>query len=215
MAYVYDLVKNRKVFSLDADRTVLEASRYMMEHNIGAVPVLRDGALVGIFSERDIVTRVVAESRNPAETPIAVVMTRDPIVAEPADEIEDAVQKMMAGNFRHLPVVNAGNLLGMISIRDLLQIALGDDGYCVLVSAEGTALRLAPEQSPDLILLDLSRALAHGHALIRTLRAEAATAHSPLVGFSARHDGALLAEQMKLDDFAIVSPCGAPSAALR
>ena len=86
-------------------------------------------------------------------------------------------------------------------IRDLLQIALGDEGYCVLVSAEGTALRLAPEQSPDLILLDLSRALAHGHALIRTLRAEAATAHSPLVGFSARHDGALLAEQMKLDDF--------------
>ena len=65
MAQIYDLVKDRRVYSVDADSSVLEAARFMMEHNIGALPVLRDGELVGIFSERDIMNRVVAIGRMP------------------------------------------------------------------------------------------------------------------------------------------------------
>ena len=84
--------------------------------------MLDGGKLVGIFSERDVVNRVVAENRDAAQTPIGVVMTKDLIVADPGDDIDEAVQKMVSGNCRHLPIVKGGNLLGMISIRDLLQI---------------------------------------------------------------------------------------------
>ena len=64
MTTVYDLVKERRVYSIDADKTVLEAARFMMEHSIGALPVLRNGELVVIFSERDVMNRVVAAGRN-------------------------------------------------------------------------------------------------------------------------------------------------------
>src|SRR5438034_1068 len=78
MAPIYDLVKDRRVYSIDADRTVLEGARYMMEHNIGALPVLRNGELAGIFSERDIMNRVVAVGRLPGTTQISEVMTPNP-----------------------------------------------------------------------------------------------------------------------------------------
>ena len=65
MSPIYDLVKDRRVFSIEADRTVLEGARFMMENRIGALPVLRNGELVGIFSERDIMNRVVALGRLP------------------------------------------------------------------------------------------------------------------------------------------------------
>ncbi len=69
MTTVYDLVKERRVYSIDADKTVLEAARFMMEHSIGALPVLRNGELVGIFSERDVMNRVVAAGRTPRHHP--------------------------------------------------------------------------------------------------------------------------------------------------
>ena len=68
MSPIYDLVKNRRVYSIEADRSVLEGARFMMEHRIGALPVLRNGELVGIFSERDIMNRVVAAGRLPGST---------------------------------------------------------------------------------------------------------------------------------------------------
>ena len=78
MAQVYDLVKDRKIFSIEADRTVLEAARLMMEHSFGALPVMRNGELVGIFSERDIMNRVVAAARIPGATKVSEVMTANP-----------------------------------------------------------------------------------------------------------------------------------------
>ena len=77
-AEVSDLVKDRKVYSIDAGRTVLEAARFMMEHNVGALPVLRNGELAGIFSERDIMNRVVAAGRTPGTTEVSEVMTANP-----------------------------------------------------------------------------------------------------------------------------------------
>jgi CBS domain-containing protein len=91
MAQAFDLVKNRKVYSLDSDNTALEAARYMMEHNIGAVPVLRQGQLVGIFSERDIMNRVVATGRLPGTTKIGEVMTANPKTVSVTESIENCL----------------------------------------------------------------------------------------------------------------------------
>jgi CBS domain-containing protein len=122
MKQLAELIENRPLVHVAMTDNVSDVARRMREKNVGAVAVLDDGKLVGIFSERDVVTRVVAENRDAALTPIGVVMTKDLIVADPGDQIDDAVEKMVAGNCRHLPVVKGGNLLGMISIRDLLQI---------------------------------------------------------------------------------------------
>ena len=122
MRQLSEIIEDRPLVHVEMNDNVSDVARRMREKNVGAVAVLEGGKLVGIFSERDVVTRVVAENRDAAHTPIGVVMTKELIVADPADEIDDAVQKMVAGNCRHLPIVRGGNLLGMISIRDLLQI---------------------------------------------------------------------------------------------
>src|SRR5947207_8117970 len=91
MAPIYDLVKDRRVYSIDADKTVLEGARFMMEHNIGALPVTRNGELVGIFSERDIMNRVVATGRGPGATKITEVMTSNPKTVSPSESIENCI----------------------------------------------------------------------------------------------------------------------------
>lgn len=114
------LMKDRRVYSVDASRTVLEAARYMMEHNVGAVPVLRNGELVGILSERDIMNRVVAVGRTPGTTAVSEVMTANPR-AVPADEtIEECLFIMREFGFRHLPIVEGKDLKGLVSLRDVL-----------------------------------------------------------------------------------------------
>jgi CBS domain-containing protein len=91
MTPVYDLVKDRKVYSIDADNTVLEAARFMKERGFGALPVLRDGELVGILSERDIMNRVVAAGRTPGTTRISEVMTPKPKTVGSEETIADCL----------------------------------------------------------------------------------------------------------------------------
>lgn len=122
MKQVAELIEGRPLVHVAMADSVRDVARRMSHHRVGAVAVLDSGRLVGIFSERDVVTRVVAEGRDPADTPVGVVMTKELIVAEPSENIDDAVQKMRDGNFRHLPVVSEGSLLAMISIRDLLEV---------------------------------------------------------------------------------------------
>jgi CBS domain-containing protein len=120
MAQVYDLVKNRKLYSIEADRTVLEAARFMMEHNIGALPVLRDGQLVGIFSERDIMNRVVALGRTPGTTKVSEVMTVNPRSVGPNESVEDCLFLMREFGFRHVLISEGGEVKGLVSLRDIL-----------------------------------------------------------------------------------------------
>ena len=124
MAQVYDLVKNRKVLSLEADRTVLEAARYMMEHNIGAVPVLRNNELVGIFSERDVMNRVVAAGRMPGTTKISEVMTSTPKTVSVTETVENCMFLMREFGFRHLLIVDGKELKGLVSLRDIILSSL-------------------------------------------------------------------------------------------
>lgn len=120
MATLSDLVKDRKVYSVETTHTVLEAARFMMEHNIGALPVLRDGQLAGILSERDIMNRVVAVGRTPGTTAVSEVMTANPRAVDANESIEDCLFIMREFGFRHLPIVEGKSLKGLVSLRDVL-----------------------------------------------------------------------------------------------
>jgi len=120
MSPIYDLVKDRRVYSIEADRSVLEGARFMMEHRIGALPVLRNGELVGIFSERDIMNRVVAAGRLPGTTRISEVMTSNPKAVSVEETIENCLYLMREFGFRHLPIVDGKELKGLVSSRDIL-----------------------------------------------------------------------------------------------
>jgi CBS domain-containing protein len=123
MKQIGEVIEGRPLFHVDPTETVRQVARTMSERNIGCIAVIDDdGRLVGIFSERDVLTRIVAEGRNPDDTLVSNVMTKEIIVADPSDNVNDALQKMRDRNFRHLPVVKSGHLIGMISIRDLLQV---------------------------------------------------------------------------------------------
>lgn len=120
MGQVYEIVKDRRVYSIDANSTVLEAARFMMEHSIGALPVLRDGEIVGIFSERDIMNRVVAVGRMPGTTKIFEVMTANPKVISVDETIDNCLFLMREFGFRHLPIIDGKQLKGLVSLRDIL-----------------------------------------------------------------------------------------------
>ena len=120
MATINDIIKDRRVYSIGADSTVLEAARFMMEHSIGALPVLRDGELVGIISERDVMNRVVAAGRLPGHTRVAEVMTANPRSVNPDESVDECLFLMKEFGFRHLPVCHDKQLKGLISLRDLL-----------------------------------------------------------------------------------------------
>jgi CBS domain-containing protein len=120
MPTLREIVKDRKVYSVESTRTVLEAARYMMEHNVGAVPVLRSGELTGIISERDIMNRVVAVGRTPGTTAVSEVMTANPRAVSADESIEECLFIMREFGFRHLPIVDGKELKGLVSLRDIL-----------------------------------------------------------------------------------------------
>jgi len=117
---ICDLVKNQAVISAGPQQTVLEIARLMVNHNIGAVPVVEGGQLVGIFSERDLMKRVVVEGRDPARTTLGQVMTEDPMTVDPGDSLETCMTLMRRHGFRHLPVCEGRVLSGFVSLRDLM-----------------------------------------------------------------------------------------------
>ncbi len=120
MATIYDVVKHRHIESVETGQTVLEAVRLMVKHNIGAVPVLRDGELAGIFTERDLMKRVVAQRRDPATTSVSEVMTPNPLIVDIHESIENCMVMMKEHQFRHLPLCDGKKLVGMVSLRDML-----------------------------------------------------------------------------------------------
>ncbi|MGA7294366.1 MAG: CBS domain-containing protein [Terriglobales bacterium] len=117
---ICDLLKNQVPISAESNQTVLEVAHLMVEHNIGAVPVLLHGQLTGIFSERDLMSRVVVNGKDPARTPVSQVMTEDPLTVAPNDPLETCMTLMKRHGFRHLPVCAGRELKGVISLRDIL-----------------------------------------------------------------------------------------------
>src|SRR5215210_4452554 len=109
------------VHAVQRDATVSDAVRVMTDRNVGIVAVLDGDRLVGLVSERDVVRRVIAKGGDPMTTPAEDIMTTKIIFGSPDEDFQDAVQLMDAANIRHLPVVENGALLSMISVRDLLR----------------------------------------------------------------------------------------------
>lgn len=122
MKQISELIEGQTLLVLDPSWSVRTAAERMTERNIGAVAVVDHGALAGIFSERDIMCRVVAKGLNPDDTSVAAVMTKEIVAVDPDEKVDTALQKMHSIGSRHLPVVDGGKLVGMISIRDLLEI---------------------------------------------------------------------------------------------
>jgi CBS domain-containing protein len=117
------IIEDQQPVTAAADITVAAAARLMKEHRIGAILVVQEGRLAGIFTERDALFRVIAEGRDPAATRIAEVMTANPRTIAPDRPFGHALHLMYEGGFRHVPVVDNGRPLGVVSSRD----ALGPD----------------------------------------------------------------------------------------
>lgn len=115
-----DVVRDQNVRLLPADGTVMDAVRYMAIRKIGAVLIGGNGILEGIFSERDLLMRVVAKGLDPDQTQLSRVMTPKPETVTPEQTASEALERMHKGGFRHLPVVGAdGAVAGIVSLRDL------------------------------------------------------------------------------------------------
>lgn len=120
---VPDIVNQQKIELLPASTTVRDAARNMAERHIGAVLVGQDGRLQGIFTERDLLMRVVARDRNPDSTALGDVMTADPDTVGPNDLASLALERMRTSGYRHVPVVENGAVVGIVSLRDLYAAA--------------------------------------------------------------------------------------------
>ncbi len=121
MKQIAELIEGHALQVIEPGWNVRKAAQRMAEWNIGAVAVVDAGTLAGIFSERDIMSRVVARGLDPDVTSVGGVMSTELVVADPSERVDSALQKMHSIGSRHLPVVENGALVGMISIRDLLE----------------------------------------------------------------------------------------------
>jgi CBS domain-containing protein len=124
MKRLRDIMRPGFLVSVQRDASVADAVRAMTTHNVGIVAVLDGDRLAGVFSERDVVRRVVDRKLDPSATPVEGLMTTDLIVADADEDYQSAMRKMDQANIRHLPVVSDGQLLSMVSIRDLMRVEL-------------------------------------------------------------------------------------------
>lgn len=116
------VIEGKRPVTIDSGSTVREASRVMSQAEKGAIMVLSAGRLQGIFTERDLLKRVVAEGLDPDKVTVDDVMTRSLVVAAPEDSYQRGLQKMVKAACRHLPVVNGDKVMGLVSRRDLMKL---------------------------------------------------------------------------------------------
>ena len=136
MASVDSLIRDRETYQVEADELVIDVVSLMVSKNVGAVAVIRQGELAGLFSERDLMKRVVHEGRDPRVTKMSEVMTRDLVTVAPDRNLEDCLELMRERGFRHLPVCQGKQLRGVISLRDLLAHAVVEnDGEVQMMRA--------------------------------------------------------------------------------
>ena len=113
------VVGEQEVATIGPDATVHEAAELMVERRIGALLVIRNERLVGIFTERDVLARVVAKSRDSTATKVEEVMTRNPDSLPPDATAANALEMMSKRGYRHLPIVDGGRVVAILSLRDL------------------------------------------------------------------------------------------------
>jgi CBS domain-containing protein len=115
---IRDVIRRNEIYQLSQQDTVRAAADLMKARKCGSVLITAGDVLIGIFTERDVVFRVVAEGRDPAKTRLGEVMTANPVTVGPHEPAISALRLMEDSGFRHLPVVEDGRILGVVSRRD-------------------------------------------------------------------------------------------------
>jgi len=113
--------KGSAVWSIAPNATVFDAIQLMADKNVGALPVLENGKLVGIISERDYTRKVILKGKSSKETPVRDIMTLELVTAHPGDSISECMQVMTEKRVRHLPVMEGVEMVGLVSIGDLVR----------------------------------------------------------------------------------------------
>lgn len=128
MKTVKHILKNKPavVYSVTQDVSVLEALKIMMEKNISALLVIENERLMGIFTERDYARKIILKGKSSKDTPMHEVMTTDPHTITQDEAIDQCMQLMTNRHFRHLPVLENGTVIGMLSIGDLVKYIIED-----------------------------------------------------------------------------------------
>ena len=116
--------KGSTVFSISPDAPVLEAIKHMAEHRIGALLVMRGDQLVGVMSERDYARKVILQGRSSSQTAVSDIMSSNPLTVGPDTDVFDCMRLCTDSRIRHLPVVQDGKVVGVISIGDLVKAVI-------------------------------------------------------------------------------------------
>jgi CBS domain-containing protein len=119
-------LKNPALWSIGSEEPVLQAIQVMADKRIGALPVLKDGELVGIVSERDYARKVILLGRSSADTPVWQIMSSPVTTVTPEEEVHRCMEIMTEQHIRHLPVIERGKLIGIISIGDLVKAVIDE-----------------------------------------------------------------------------------------
>jgi CBS domain-containing protein len=125
------LARKPEIYSIGPDATVFDALRQLEERNVGALLVMKDELLVGIFSERDYARRMILQGRTSRETPVREVMTSKVFVITPDTSSGECMMHMTDRHVRHLPVVEGGRVVGVISIGDVVRSVIHDLRFTV------------------------------------------------------------------------------------
>jgi CBS domain-containing protein len=119
-------LKGNAVYAIAPAAPVLEAIRTMSERGIGALLVMRQDELIGIVSERDYARKVILKGRSSKDTPVAEIMTASPISVDPASTVDECMRLCTDQRVRHLPVMENGRVVGVVSIGDLVKAVIDD-----------------------------------------------------------------------------------------
>ena len=128
MKTIREIMRPSFLFLVHKTSSVSEAVHAMAEHNVGIVAVVDGDALLGVFSERDVVRRVVDCGLAAAQTTVEQVMTTDLVLGDVNEDCQVAMMKMDRANIRHLPIVSGGRIVSMLSIRDLMRAEIDNTG---------------------------------------------------------------------------------------
>ncbi|MBK9097186.1 MAG: CBS domain-containing protein [bacterium] len=124
MENIKEILHNREIFTVEKGSTIKDVVYYMAEKKVGLVPVMEDGKLVGVFSERDLVRRVIAQNRSLDETKVEDVMSTKLLIADIGEANESVLAKMKEANTRHILIIENEKLVGVLAMRDLLELDL-------------------------------------------------------------------------------------------
>ncbi len=123
--------KGYGVFSVAPEKSVYDAVKKMAEHEVGALLVLADDQLAGILSERDYARKIILQGRRSRETEVREIMTPEPFTVSPEDSVDTCMQLMTERRVRHLPVLEAGKLVGLVSIGDVVKSIMSQQAFVI------------------------------------------------------------------------------------